>query len=111
MFAVCGWLSRTALIGSKREGGGCVECVCALVLVIGETLSHASRVSSVWVALQNSTDLTVPLHKFDKSQVQSCYYTSLAVDPMVSHRPNGMPRLTRDGAMVWGEESGVLRRG
>lgn len=40
-------------------------------------------ICSVWLTLQKSIDLTIPLHKFDGSHLQDSYYAFLCVDPKV----------------------------
>jgi hypothetical protein len=41
--------------------------------------------TSRWLSrLKNSVDFTVPLYKWDASCLQSSYYTSIKVDPLVS---------------------------
>jgi len=58
---------------------GCYLC--------GRVLSHINTcvllLYSVWLVLQGYVDLTVPLHKLDRSCLQENYYNTLNVNPKV----------------------------
>lgn len=59
------------------------------------TITEDSRNNlKLWGALQKCVDLTVPLQKFHKSFLQSSYYASLSVDPMLISRPPTLSILT-----------------
>ncbi len=60
-----------------------MKSVSVCVLIDAACVSCLLLLYSVWLVLQGCIDLTVPLHKFDRSRLQENYYTTLNVNPKV----------------------------